>query len=329
MPTPAPQQASGPMVLVYTGTDDPSRGDAHGAEGVGQKIAEKIGGAFHFIGDKDLDRLYPEEKTKTAALAHYFRDHGYPDVLMSKFWRIHDPALGKHKPLIVFEDNNEYLSHKYLNDRSLVNHHVTAENLKEEGGKFAAAYPSLPSPLIGVLMAQLSDIKGFAEKLVSKAAAYPQSAIFVTSIWRTRPENYKELMEEIARQAGAKDRITIIGHPFSKEPGYNPYLGLLDRADQIVVTGHSLSMMTEPLTAGKAPLLFEPGQDHSALEQRGLVRDFNKSAAKTPFDNAAITPFNPTEIIARKMTEEFNKKAFWNRLNPKTWVKKIVSALKR
>ena len=330
----APQDR--PMVLVYIGDDDPSRGDAHGSAGVGRKIAQKIGGTFHFIGDKDLAALYPEEKTKADALAHYFRDHGKPDVLLSKFWRIHDKALGKDKPLSLFEDNNEYLSHKYLGEHSLVNHHVTPEMLAAEGQKFRDAYPGLPSPLVAVLMAKVDDVEAFAEKLISKAAAHPEAAIFVTSIWRTPPENYEHLMEALTRHAkaqGAEDRLKIIGYPFRKgedaKARYNPYLGLLDAADHLIVTGHSLSMMTEPMAAGKSPLLFEPGQDHSSLEQKGLVRDFNKAAARAPFDSSKIGPFNPTDAIAEKMAKEFRQKSFHRKLSPAIWMKKIGTALRR
>ena len=213
---------TGPMVLVYTGDDDQSRGDAHGAEGVGRKIAEKLGGAFHFLGDKQLAELYPEEKTEADALAYFFRDNGKPQVLLSKFWRIHEKALGKHEPLIVFLDNNEVLSQKYLNEKSLVNHHVTPEQLAADGDKFRTAYPALPSPLIAVLMARVTDVEAFAKKLVSKAAVYPEAAIFVTSIWRTPAGNYDALMKAIALQAkaqGAEGRIKVSGYPFTKEIG--------------------------------------------------------------------------------------------------------------
>ncbi|MBI1215807.1 MAG: hypothetical protein GC185_08320 [Alphaproteobacteria bacterium] len=328
----------GPVVLVYIGSDDPARGDAHGAEGVGRKIAQKTGGSFHFVSDADLAARYPEDKDKPAQLAHYFKDNGKPDVLISKFWRIHDKALAGHKPLVVYEDTNEYMSQKYLGEKALVNHHVTPEKLASEGEKFRAHYPDLNAPLIGVLMAHIFDVKGFAEKLVAKAAATPQATIFVTTIWRTREENYKDLMEKLAQETaakGAQDRIRIIGVPYTRpQPGvtppYNPYLGLLDQADQIVVAGNSLSMLTEPMAAGKAPLLYEPGMDASSLEQKGLVRDFNKSAAQhAPFDAGRITPFNPTDAIAEKMAAEFRKNAFKRKLNPATWVRALGKAMKR
>lgn len=47
-----PSSSTGPMVLVYIGDDDPTRGDSHGFKDIGQRMAQKLNGRFHYLEDK-------------------------------------------------------------------------------------------------------------------------------------------------------------------------------------------------------------------------------------------------------------------------------------
>lgn len=72
------------MVMVYIGDDDPSRGDSHGFKGIGQRMAQKLGGRFHYIEDKHLSQLYPGYPRREDALEQYMKQHGKPDILLGR-----------------------------------------------------------------------------------------------------------------------------------------------------------------------------------------------------------------------------------------------------
>jgi hypothetical protein len=120
-------------------------------------------------------------------------------------------------------------------------------------------FAALPRPLIGVLVGGTTkpfvlDAQG-ARELLARAAAYrePAGSLFVTTSRRTP-------REAVAAFAAAMPPRAEL---FEWRPGAadNPYLGLLAHADGFVVTGDSMSMITEVARLGR-PLAI-----HSLPEQ--------------------------------------------------------------
>lgn len=142
-------------------------------------------------------------------------------------------------------------------------------------------------------------------------------------------DNYNALaaaLEKQIKEKGLEERLTVTGYNFralvNDHGHFNPYVGLLQEADHVIVCGDSRSLISEPLAAGKPVMLYEAGKDHIGMKQKGLALEFNTCAAHRAFETGKIKPVNLTEDIADKMAQEFRKKAFWHKMNPTTWVKK-------
>lgn len=120
---------------------------------------------------------------------------------------------------------------------------VDERRLAEAREAWRSRLAALPRPLIGVLVGGSTkpfvlDAAG-ARALVGLAARYrePGGSLFVTTSRRTSPEAAASIAASLPERAEL----------YRWTPGAtdNPYLGLLAHADGFVVTGDSVSMLTE------------------------------------------------------------------------------------
>lgn len=127
-------------------------------------------------------------------------------------------------------------------------HPVTPEKLGGAAAHWAAAFASLPRPLVGVLIGGSNGrfvldpptMSDFAARLAELARRHG-AGLAVTPSRRTGPEN-----KAVLAQA-----LTGLPAFVWNEQGDNPYLGILALADAIVVTEDSVSMTSEALATGK------------------------------------------------------------------------------
>lgn len=309
-PEASPPQNTGPRVMVYIGHDDPSRGDSHGFKGIGARMAQKLGGQFHYLENKHLQEMYPGE---TDPMALYVRDHGKPDILFSRFGDF-GGMMTSITPLMMVDSINEDLSAVLLGEKSLVAHHLTEEVLSEQGKQFRENYKDITTPLVAVMLVNIRDVETFAQKMVSKCAAYDEVTVFLCTSRRTYEDNYlqvKNRLNTLAEEHGLAGRMRVEGYSFQdslrRDGAFNPYIGLINEADHIVVAGESLSMISEPLAIGKPTMVYEAGYTHNKLKKKGLVIDFNASAADTRFETPHVAPINITEDITNKLIDRFNE----------------------
>lgn len=305
----------GPMVMVYIGDDDPSRGDSHGFKGIGMRMAQKLHGEFHYLENRHLVDLYPDISRPRDAFLKYLKDHGKPDIMLSRYGYYGD-MMTSISPRLIVSDINEGLSDSLLGENSLVSHHLTPELLEEQGKQFRDNYKEIKTPLVAVMMVNLHDIESFAQKMVSKGAAYEEGVtVFICTSRRTHQDNYAKLktrLEELAAEKGLSGKLHISGYNFHEHVGqktFNPYVGLIQEADHVVVAGESMSMVSEPLASGKPVYLYEPGHGYSSLKKKGLAIDFNTTAADTRFNEHRIKAVNITEDITDRLIDKFNKSA--------------------
>jgi mitochondrial fission protein ELM1 len=152
-------------------------------------------------------------------------------------------------------------------------HGVTAEKLTAAAGLWRARLAPQGTPLLGVLVGgdngsyRLTD--EIAEQLIRiLRGAYNRYGLraAVTPSRRT-PERTKRLIAE-ALSSGAWGWLW-------DEEGNNPYLGILALADRLIVTGESISMVSEALAAGRPvhvlPLAGQ-GRRHDAFLTRILAQ---------------------------------------------------------
>jgi mitochondrial fission protein ELM1 len=143
-------------------------------------------------------------------------------------------------------------------------HRITAEKLQSEAAAWRARVAQLPTPWIAVLVGGNSGPYAFdraaGERLARQAGALAEAkggALLVTTSARTPAVTTKALAAGIATpnyffrwQKGATE---------------NPYLAFLGLADEIVVTGDSMSMISEAAATGKPVHLFDVGEGANAM----------------------------------------------------------------
>ena len=307
---------SGPMVLVYIGDDDPTRGDSHGFKGIGLRMAQKLNGRFHYLEDKHLEEMYPDIRSADDGLSRYMQQHGKPDILLSRA-AYYGGMMTRITPLMMVKDINEGLSSDLLGDNSLVSHHLTPDIFDEHGAKFREHYKEIKTPIVAVMLVNLWDTEAFAEKMVAKCAQHDEGlTVFICSSRRTGSGSYDKLkkdIEDFAKTKGISDRLNVEGYNFEKESGkensFNPYIGLIKEADHIMVAGESLSMVSEPLALGKRVMVHQPGHSYTKLKEKGLVIDFEDCAADKRFETPRVEAVNVTEDISSRLVEKFNRVA--------------------
>ena len=127
-------------------------------------------------------------------------------------------------------------------------HDVTAEKLAAAGEAWRERLAHLPRPLTGVLLGGSTKRHPFTPQKPAgpdrrfRGLIGPDGGLVVTPSRRT-PGAVKALFHEAF---GADPRALIWD-----EQGDNPYLGILALSDRLVVTGDSVSMVSEAVGAGR------------------------------------------------------------------------------
>jgi mitochondrial fission protein ELM1 len=314
---------SGLKIYYVLGDDEPTRGDSHGYAGLGRVMAQKLGGQFFQIDDEMLAGQYPDEEIWNRPDC-FLRDHGPADIVLCRSPRTTGRFTDANT--IFIEGRNENFSDLRHNDM-LVAHHLTAEIFAQEGNRFASLYNDLAGDLIAVLLVDnCASAKLLGQSLVRNALKAEQSTLFITTCWRTPAHDYKDVMQscrDAITEQGAQERVRLIGYNLDQEAGCNnPYIGLLDRADHIVLWGRSHSMFSEAAATGKTVHMSLHGLQNEAylpLAARGIVRgyDFEETAGLVTSRHA---PLNKTEEIADELISniayQLRKRGFLPPLSP-------------
>ena len=169
---------------------------------------------------------------------------------------------------------------------------------REEWGMFAA----FPSPRIALLLGGPPRGEGMRPDIA--AAIARQVVGFAGSVLATGSRR----MGRPAESAVA-EMLAETPHHLRRwgEGGPNPYAGLLAWADAVVVTGDSVSMLSEALATTAPVFIADPGglgarhhRLHDSVYAAGQTRPL--SEAPTPF---AREPFDETGRVAFEVAERF------------------------
>ena len=191
---------------------------------------------------------------------------------------VQDPAFHRRRfDLLVVPEHDGITGANVLVSRGAV-HHVTAAKLADAARRFAPRFAALPHPRVAVLIGGTNKVFDFA--LESLATLADQLAglcrrdgagLLVTPSRRTGDAGEKLLRERLA------------GLPayLWDGSGENPYFAFLALADAIVVTGDSVSMVTEAGSTGKPVHVvhLEGGSAkfrrfHALMAAEGVTRPF-------------------------------------------------------
>lgn len=183
-------------------------------------------------------------------------------------------------------------------------HRMTPARLAEAAAIWRPRFAHLPGPLVAVLVGGANGRFRFdasvAEQLAARLADLARregASLVLTASRRTSPE--------IRRVFAA--RLPPVGGWMWDGTGDNPYAGMLALADLIVVTGDSVSMVSEAV-ATAAPVLVAglPGRSRRigmflrGLEADGRIRRFAGRLEQWP-----VTPIDDTPAAASEMCRRF------------------------
>ena len=299
------------LIWAYIGTDDPTRGDSRGSTGLARKIAEALDGRMMYVDSKMLEQNFPNTRLHESAIQQLMERDGAPDIILGT-QGLTAAMNARPKPTMVVSRYNEYLRH---DSTKLVSHDLTPEILADAGREFRAHYPDLPGKIFGVLMASFnsSSQNSRMRQLASLCAHEPAATIFLCPSRRTDVDSYRLLIARLQNELEGREldkRVRVVAPDF--EPmrnGYNPYRGLLDQADHMLLLGDSQSMVSEAVANGRPLYLGAKSERYSKLQKRGYVRTLSDDAAERPLPQVRLAPVSITERIAGELTAEFDRLA--------------------
>ena len=179
-------------------------------------------------------------------------------------------------------------------------HRVTAERLAADALRWEAALAHLPRPLVAVLIGGDNAVYRMTERVadglvagLARVAEIQGAGLAVTASRRTAPA------------IAARIRQGLSGLPayMWDNEGDNPYFGFLGLADHVVVTGDSVSMVSEACSTGKPVHVvdLEGGSEkfrsfHEGLRRDGLTRPFSAPLAHWTYE-----PLDDTAEVAAEV----------------------------
>jgi mitochondrial fission protein ELM1 len=181
-------------------------------------------------------------------------------------------------------------------------HPLTPERLATAAEEWRSAVEDLPRPRIAVLVGGDSGRRrldaAVARRLANQASELARragGALMVTTSRRTRADALADLRASLAGPH--------VLHAWTPEPAGNPYLGFLGLADAVIVTGDSVSMLTEATTPARPVYIFAPAgwaraphaRYHAQLVAAGAARMLDDATA---WDAWSGVPINPAAAIA-------------------------------
>jgi hypothetical protein len=317
-------QNAGPLVMAYIGEDDPHRGDSKAAAGLARLVAEMTRGRYVYVDKAMLDglfsgSLYDKLQKYSSTIG------GGPDIMIGSNSALDVDAFPK-RPVLTISSINEVIQGRVTQGVcELVPHHLTKEILADARTRFQEVFPDVKGPLVAVMMGgRFRSEEELAEKLVKIARNYPEITFFLCPSRRTgmsAPVLAEALERKIRRlqegngvfadqQTPYNGKITILDAEYGAAiaaNGFNPYLGLLGRADHIVVAGESYSLVSEALFTGKNIYLFKEGHAYKGLHNKGYVQKVAALDENQPFPTRPMEPLDLTRDVAASIVEEYNE----------------------
>lgn len=211
--------------------------------------------------------------------------------------------------LLVQRPGEAPLSRPNVMTPDLIPHRVTAEALARAVGE-RPDLAGLPRPIISALVGGNIGRRVFYEpthaKKLGKQLASAQrvmgGTLLVTDSRRTPPASAAALK-------GRLDGLPNVRY-FPHDGADNPYLAMLGASDFIVVTGDSLSMLSEALSTGKPVYIANPSfgePPHRAMMERAIARGWARPLPKklkgTPLEHWSYRAPNVARDVATRVRE--------------------------
>lgn len=176
-------------------------------------------------------------------------------------------------------------------------HDVTADLLERSARDWRAAFVDLPRPLTGVLLGGATRRNPFtvaqALDLATRLKALRAEGGLAITPSRRTPDEVKAVL----REAFADDAGVFLWD----QTGGNPYRGILALSDRLVVTGDSVSMVSEAVATGHPVAVFDTGgggRRHRRFLANLMERGVVSRAGDGPFLAGAGLNATPAAVEA-------------------------------
>ena len=188
-------------------------------------------------------------------------------------------------------------------------HRITPNTLAEGAEKWQKEFAHLPKPLTTVIVGGSYKGHNFSEENALNFAQqirwYKEAvggSILITDSRRTGTAAQNIIMREL-------EGIPTYGYLWGKDEGQNPYMGFLACADDIIVTGDSVSMCCEACGTGKKVQIF-CGKNWLDKKHRGFITSLlQRKLAYLLGDDIPqehqFVAHNPAEEIAQEIKKMF------------------------
>lgn len=203
-------------------------------------------------------------------------------------------GLSEFSLVLVPEHDKDKVSCKNMRYMIGAPHSMTPDVLDEAKKRWEKQFKKLPKPLTAVVIGGAIKDKPFSEEnareLGKKIKEFKETtggSILITTSRRTGEKAQKIIMEAL------KD---IPAHTFLwGEEKENPYRGYLACADQIIVTGDSVSMVSEACGTDKPVFVFE-GKNWLTAKHHRFIDSLYKNCYAVPLDKRYIN-FRPNGAL--------------------------------
>ena len=255
---------------------------------------------------KDLLSSYPDfvlsSTRRTAPVARYIKKHNKTTQL---FQLIHIGKTGLNDFAKVFVPEHDMYKTKSPNIHYTVGapHFITAEKLKQAKNSWEKEFSHLPRPITALI------VGGSIKKHPFSLENAEELAVLVKKL---KQKEGGSLLITTSRRTGIDAEKIITSH-LNTIPNYsylwgatgnNPYLGFLACADNIIVTGDSVSMCCEA-TASQKPLKIFTGNNWLTKKHLKFVQSLYTSGYANPLSEESLvtsilppTPLDTAKEIA-------------------------------
>ena len=316
-----------PLIYAVIGDDEPTRGDCRAIQGVASAVAAKTNGSLRTINFKEMKSVSGADHITDhkRCLEELMKKDGIPDIVIG-VRNSHDPnrdvidvisKMDNPGQTLVVTGNSPKLSGHYTGYDELVPHHLTPENLAREGQKFSETYGDrIDGDLVAVMLTsheQDNMIRKIAETARHTGDRSNPVTLFLCGCKRTSEsflEGFRNIIEQSSSGQDQSSQLNIITYHMS-DTADNPYIGLLDQADHIVVSGKSSSIVCEGLATGKSVFTTDDSHECEAgigmkkFRSKGFVKSFGGWDSDKGFKTEKIDPINATQDVADGIIDDF------------------------
>lgn len=230
---------------------------------------------------------------RTVPVARYIKKQS-PETKLVQLMYPGETGLDEFSLVLLPEHDKDKPFHKTFRYLIGAPHRVTPSVLLEAKEKWASVFKDLPKPLTAVIVGgsikkrefSLENAKILADKILEFKKKNGGS-ILITTSRRTGQKAQKLIMETL------KD---IPAHTFLwGDKSENPYLGYLACADNVIVTGDSVSMCSEACGTGKPVFVFE-GENWLTKKHYRFIHSLYENRYAVPLDSKYFK-FKPTTSL--------------------------------